>query len=110
MSEPTTVRLDEVEPVEMLAGAWRRTLATGERMMISHVTLDEGAGVPAHSHPHEQVGYVLEGRIRMTIGGEAYDFEPGDSYFIPGDVEHDGTALTNCVVLDIFSPPREEYR
>lgn len=110
MSEATTVRVADVEPVEMMAGAWRRTLATGERMMISHVTLDKGAAVPMHKHPHEQVGYVVEGRMRMTIGSDVYEFEPGDSYFIPGDVEHDAVAVTDCVVLDIFSPPREEYR
>lgn len=110
MMEPTSVRVADVEPVEMMPGAWRRTLATGERMMIAHVTLDQGAGVPLHKHPHEQVGYVLEGRIRMTIGGEVYEFEPGDSYFIASEVEHDGLAVTRCVVLDVFSPPREEYR
>lgn len=110
LMEPTTLRVTQVEPVEMMSGVWRRTLATGERMMIAHVTLEKGAGVPMHQHPHEQVGYVLEGRIRMTIGSDVHQFESGDSYFIPGDVEHDATAVTDCVVLDIFSPPREEYR
>lgn len=108
--EPTAVRLAEVEPVEMMAGVWRCTIATGERMMIAHVTIRKGASAPLHRHPHEQVGYVLEGRIRMTIGGEVYEFEPGDSYFVPGDLEHDAVAITDCVVLDVFSPPREEYR
>jgi quercetin dioxygenase-like cupin family protein len=107
---PTIVRVNDVDPVEMVSGVWRRTLATGDRMMIAHVTLDEGATVPMHSHPHEQVGYVVEGRIRMTIAGQDGDFEPGDSYFIPGDVEHAATAITDCIVLDIFSPPRDEYR
>jgi quercetin dioxygenase-like cupin family protein len=108
--EPTTVRVADVDPVEMMSGVQRRTLATGERMMIAHMTLGKGAAAPLHSHPHEQVGYVIEGRIRMTIGGEVHEFEPGDSYFIPGDLEHDAVAITDCVVLDIFSPPREEYR
>lgn len=107
---PMTVRAADVDPVEMMPGVWRRTLATGERMMIAHVTLDEGATVPAHSHPHEQLGYVVEGRIRMTISGRDADFEPGDSYFIPGHVEHAAAATTDCLVLDIFSPPRDEYR
>lgn len=110
MTEPDVVRVTEVEPVEMMAGVWRRTLATGERLMISHITLDKDATVPMHSHPHEQVGYVIQGRMRMTIGEQIYEFEPGDSYLIPGGVEHDATALTDCVALDIFSPPREEYR
>lgn len=110
MTEPTVVRVADVEPVEMMPGAWRRTLATGARMMIAHVTLDKGATVPIHEHSHEQVGFVLEGQIQMTIGEDTYEFEPGDSYFIPGNVEHSATAVTNCAVLDVFSPPREEYR
>lgn len=108
--EPTVVRVGDVNPVEMMPGAWRRTLATGERMMISHVTLDRGTAVPLHKHPHEQVGYILAGRIRMTIASKVHEFEPGDSYFIPGGVEHDAVAVTDCIVLDMFSPPREEYR
>ena len=110
MSQPAIVRAVDVKPVEMLPGAWRRTLATGERQMICQFKLAQGAVVPAHSHPHEQVGYVLEGRIRLIIDGQAYDLESGDSYFIPGGVEHEATALTDCMVLDVFSPPREEYR
>ena len=110
MSEPATVRIANVDPVEMLPGVVRRTLATGDQMMIAHVTLDKDAVVPMHHHPHEQVGYVLEGQIQMTIDQEVYQFEVGDSYFIPGDVEHEATAVTDCVVLDVFSPPREEYR
>lgn len=110
MSEPTVVGIAEVEPVEMMPGVLRRTLATGEQMMMAHFTLEEGAQVPRHHHPHEQVGYVLAGRIQMTIGADDYEFETGQSYFIPGDVEHDATALTDSIVMDVFSPPREEYR
>ncbi|MBS1253306.1 MAG: hypothetical protein MAG451_02355 [Anaerolineales bacterium] len=110
MNDPAIVGVAEVEPVEMMRGVLRRTLATGERTMMAHVTLRKGATVPNHQHPHEQVGYVVGGRIRMTIGEHAHELEMGQSYFIPGNVEHEATAVTDCVVLDIFSPPREEYR
>jgi quercetin dioxygenase-like cupin family protein len=110
MSEPTTVHVRDVDSVEMMPNVFRRTLATGNKMMISHVTLKQGGYVPLHHHPHEQVGYVIEGRMRMTIGSYIYEFEPGDSYSIPSHVEHDATGITDCVVLDIFCPPREEYR
>lgn len=118
MSEPAassaepkpSVRVADADPVEMVPGVVRRTLATGLRLMLVHVTLEADAVVPLHDHPHEQIGYVVEGSIQMTIAGNEYQFEPGDSYLIPGDVEHEATAITDCVVLDIFSPPREEYR
>lgn len=104
------IRSSEVEPVEMLPGVRRRTLACGERVMVVQVTLDEGAAVPGHSHPHEQAGYVVSGELTFTIGGEVCRLGPGDSYSAPSNVEHSATAHTNVVILDIFSPPRDEYR
>lgn len=110
MTKPAVIHAAEVDPVEMFPGAWRRTLATGERQMMCQFRLARDAVVPMHSHPHEQVGYVLEGRVKMTIGGKVHDLEPGDSYFIPGGMEHNAVAATDCMILDVFSPPREEYR
>lgn len=104
------VRSSEVEPVEMLPGALRRTLVCGEKVMMVHFTIGEGAEVPRHSHPHEQVGYVVAGELTMTIGDESYRLKPGDSYYAPSGVEHSATAHSNVIVLDVFSPPREEYR
>lgn len=100
----------EVEPVEMVPGVWRRTLASGERLMLVHVTLEEGAVVPAHSHPHEQVGYVVSGELKMTIGGTEHSLKPGDSYLIPSNVEHGAVTPEGAQVLDVFSPPREDYK
>lgn len=104
------VELSKVKPVEMVPGVWRRTLATGERLMLVHVTLEEEAVVPLHRHPHEQVGYVVSGELKMTIGGTEHSLKPGDSYLIPSNVEHGAVAPRGAQVLDIFSPPREDYR
>ena len=83
----------------------------GEKIMLSLVEFEAGAVVEEHSHPHEQAGMVVQGEFDMTIGGETRRLKVGDSYVIPGGVEHrvdclDGWALA----LDIFSPPREEYK
>jgi len=104
------VHLSQVEPVEMVPGVWRRTLVYGDRAMIVHVTLDPGATVPAHSHPHEQVGYVLSGKLSLPIGGVEHSLKSGDSYLIPSNVEHDAVSAGGAEVIDVFSPPREEYR
>ena len=83
----------------------------GDAVQLSLVDLDSGAVVPLHSHPHEQLGYVVEGRVTMTIGGVDHPLGPGDAYQIPGDVEHGARAgEAGCRVLDVFHPVREDYR
>jgi quercetin dioxygenase-like cupin family protein len=104
------VRASDVEPVEMVPGLWRRTLSWGERLMVVQVTLEEGAVVPAHRHPHEQITYVIEGELSMDVEGQAYVLRAGDSLLFPADVEHGATALKRTLVIDTFSPPREDYK
>ena len=106
---PLTER-HEVEPIEMLPGVFRRTMTEGDKMMLVEVHMDEGAVVPMHTHPHEQTGYLASGRCRLQIGDDVRELEPGGSWMIPGDVPHEATALEASVFVDIFSPPREEYR
>lgn len=98
------------QPVEMLPGVVRRTLTDGERLMLIEVTFDEGAVVPEHTHPHEQTGYLVRGRFRFELGNEVREIGPGDCWLVPSNVPHKVTALEPSLCLDIFSPPREDYR
>jgi quercetin dioxygenase-like cupin family protein len=104
------VRASNVEPVEMVPGVWRRTLSWGERLMVVQVTLEEGAVVPAHRHPHEQITCIVEGKLSMEVEGRTYVLTAGDSLLFPADVEHGATALKHTLVVDTFSPPREDYK
>ncbi len=104
------VRAPDVEPVEMVPGVWRRTLSWGERLMVIQTTLEEGAVVPAHRHPHEQITYVVEGELSMEVEGRTYVLKAGDSLLFPSDVEHGATALKRTIVVDTFSPPRADYK
>lgn len=101
---------DDVSPVTMLTGVVRRTMATGEAMMLCEVTLDAGAIVPMHQHIHEQVGYVVRGRVSFEIDGETLILGAGDSYAIGSNIPHEARAIEDSIVIDVFSPPREEYR
>ncbi len=93
----------------MFPGVVRRTLNSGQRATLVEVTMERGAVVPSHTHPHEQVGYVVKGRVAFEMGDRSQILVAGDSYLVPGDVAHKVTALEPAVCIDIFSPPREEY-
>lgn len=99
----------EATAVEMFPGVVRRTLSSGDRTTLIEVTMAQGAAVPDHTHPHEQVGYVASGRVRFAIDGEERELRAGDSYLVPGDASHAVTALEPSLCIDIFSPVREEY-
>ena len=83
----------------------------GTGLMLSLVDMKPGAVVEEHHHPHEQMGMVLEGRAAFTVAGETRVLGPGDMYSIPGGVPHKVVALDAPVrALDVFHPPREEYK
>lgn len=83
---------------------------TGSRIMLSWVTIEPESEVPLHQHPHEQVGFVLEGELELTIGEETRRLKPGDAYTIPPELPHAArTGAIGCLVIDVFSPPREDY-
>ena len=73
-------------------------------------SIESGAKLPEHSHPHEQIVNVLEGRYELVVDGEPHVLEAGDVLVIPGNAVHSGRSHTECRILDVFSPVREEYR
>jgi len=97
-------------PVEMFPGVVRRTMTDGEQMMLCEVHMDAGSVVPMHTHPHEQTGWLASGRLRMQIADEVRELNPGDAWMIAGGVPHEAAAIEACVFVDVFSPPRDEYR
>ena len=83
----------------------------GKNMMLSVVHLEPESVVLEHSHPHEQMGMLLEGRLDFTIGGVTRQLGPGDIWRIPGGVVHSVRAMGGpAVALDVFHPVREDYR
>ncbi|MFQ5610629.1 MAG: cupin domain-containing protein [Anaerolineae bacterium] len=102
--------LESREAKEFFPGARIRTF-WGDQMLLSIVDLDANAEVPAHNHPHEQAGTVISGELELTIAGETRRLKPGDTYIIPGGVEHSARAGAAPVrALDVFSPVREDYQ
>ena len=81
-----------------------------ERMTFAYWKIQSGAVLPEHSHEHEQVCHVLEGEFELTIAGETQVVRPGTVGIIPPNAVHSGRAVTDCNVMDVFSPVREDYR
>jgi quercetin dioxygenase-like cupin family protein len=101
---------DECAHHTIFSGVTVQTCAA-DKMMLSLAVLEPHAIVEEHSHPHEQVGMVIEGRAVFFIGGEEKTLGPGDMYRIPGHVKHKVIALDQRVkALDIFYPIRDDYR
>jgi quercetin dioxygenase-like cupin family protein len=96
--------------VEMFPGVHRRTMATTDEAMVCEFTLLADAVVPMHSHSNDQVGYVVSGTILLAIGDQERRLSCGESYAIPGGIQHSARALVDSVLIDVFSPPRADYR
>lgn len=95
--------------IDLFPGVSLRT-AAGDNLMISVVSLEPGAVVPTHSHPHEQMGYLVSGRLEFTIGETTSILEPGSTWRIPSHVPHRVVALDGpALALDVFHPIREDY-
>ena len=110
MADGYYVSPKEAHQVEMLPGVFRRTMGTTDETMICEFFLERGSFVPPHSHKNDQVGYVVRGTVEYTVGTEAFVCNPGDSYAIPGGIVHSAKALVDSLVIDCFSPPRDDYR
>lgn len=109
MSEKRIVQWKDVQPVEMIPGLFRRDLGHTDDLMICEFRAGAGVKLPEHNHPHQQVGYVVSGEIEITIDGVPNACKPGDSYVIPGGVMHSAYFPVESIVIDCFSPPREDY-
>ncbi len=103
------IDINDIQPIEPLPGIRMRAPHL-EKLMLSYLEMEEGAEVPLHSHPHEQGGILISGRMELQIGDEVRTVEPGGMYLIPGNVPHRALAVGGpAVVLDVFSPVREDY-
>lgn len=92
-----------------LPGIELKTLVHGDKTLMTEFLLEKGRQLPMHSHPHEQTGYLVKGHIRLTIGEQDYDVQSGDSWCIPGNVEHGAVVIEDSVAIEVFSPVREDY-
>ncbi|MCI0491475.1 MAG: cupin domain-containing protein [Planctomycetes bacterium] len=103
------VDLGDIEQREQFPGFHVRFVHSAN-MTFAHWQIEADAKLPEHSHPHEQVVNVLEGQFELTIGGETRVLGAGAVAIIPSNTLHSGRAVTNCRIVDVFFPIREDYR
>ena len=93
----------------MVEGIERKTLVHGDKTLMTKFLLRKGSIVPRHAHPHEQIGYLVKGCMHFLIGTEKLEAQAGDSWCIPGGVEHKVDIMEDSIVVEVFSPVREDY-
>ena len=99
----------DANPVEMLPGVTRHTLSVTDEIMIVEMHLKAGAEIPTHSHPNHQGEYLVSGELVLTVEDREYTFKAGDTWAIPGGIEHSAKFVSDCVLIGYFTPAREDY-
>lgn len=90
-------------------GLERKILGYNEELMMTHMRFKKGAVGALHKHPHTQVSYVVQGSFEVQVGSEKRVLSAGDSFHVPSNVEHGVVALEDSMILDVFTPMREEF-
>ncbi len=90
-------------------GLLRRILAYNERMMLVEHRMERTWIGTRHSHPHDQMVYVIAGRLTFQCGEEEFEAGAGDSFVLRGGIEHSARAIEAAVVLDVFTPCRADF-
>ena len=102
-------QLTDITPKELAPGL-TGYYAHGTNMTLGLVEIKAGSKLPAHHHVHEQITYILEGKLDMTIDGRLCPLSAGMYYVIPSNIVHSAIAITDCKVIDVFNPTREDYK
>lgn len=105
----TFITLENIQERELVPGFRGRFVHT-DNMTLAYWRIDAGAAMPEHAHPHEQMTNLIQGEFEMTVEGESKLIGPGNVVTIPSNALHAGRAVTDCVIIDVFWPTREEYR
>lgn len=98
-----------IKPTKVGEGVERKILASDGKLMAVEVKFEKGSIGALHSHPHEQISYILKGSFEFEIDGKKHVISQGDSYYVKPDVIHGVKALEDSIILDVFTPQREDF-
>jgi quercetin dioxygenase-like cupin family protein len=98
-----------IKPSQPEPGLTRRVGAYNDKLFLAEHVMEKGWVGAKHSHPHEQIVYVVLGHLKVTVGDESFDARAGDSFVVQGGVEHQASAVEPSLVIDVFTPRRDDY-
>ena len=90
-------------------GLLRAIGASSKNLLVAEHRMQKGWVGARHQHPHEQLVYVVSGHLAVTVDQASFEVKTGDSFVVPGDTDHQASALEDSWVIDVFTPCREEY-
>src|SRR5882757_4342071 len=104
------VQTEDIKSFHPEPGMVRQVLAHNQKLMLIRHFFEKDWVGAKHSHPHEQLVYIVKGKIHVEIAGRTpFDVATGESFTVDGGVDHQAWALEESEVLDIFTPVREDY-
>ena len=103
------ITLDDIPSKELAPGIIGKYVH-GSAITFGYVTIKAGSILPAHHHIHEQITFVVEGELELSIGDNTFSLTPGTAHVIPSGIVHSAVARKDCLVMDVFSPARDDYR
>jgi quercetin dioxygenase-like cupin family protein len=104
----TPVYLQQLPAKEMFPGFFGKFIHTAD-CTVAYWQITAGASIPLHKHIHQQIMHIIDGEFEFTINGTTSLYTKDMIVVIESNVEHCGKAITNCVIMDVFTPIREDY-
>lgn len=105
----THIRAADISVEDVAQGVRRQILGYDSKLMLVRVYFDKGGIGEPHAHPHQQVSYVEKGKFEVEIAGEKEILEAGDCFVVPENVRHGAVCLEEGILIDTFSPAREDF-
>jgi unsaturated pyranuronate lyase len=103
------VNHDSAKSLDSGTGVTRKNLSRGGILMAVEFTFEKGSVGAVHSHPHEQIGYIVKGQFELEMDGKKQTVAAGDTYYVPSDTPHGVVALEAGVIFDVFTPHRDDF-
>lgn len=101
--------LNEIKEIEVVPGFHGKFIHT-KNVTVAFWSIKAGSKLPEHKHPNEQITNVLDGELELIIKGEKKRLKAGETAIVASNISHQGTAVTNCYIIDVFNPAREDYQ